>query len=227
MANRVHIDREYDARLVELKQRLVTMGGLVDTMLEQAMRSLVERDSDLARRTIAADEELDRGELESDELCLQILARWQPMASDLRFLTISLKMVTDLERMGDLAVNICERAIELNAQPALQYELLPRMAAVCRSMLQDAVRALVERDADLALAVIRRDDEVDEAYHAVFRALLSLMRTDADLIHRGIHIQSIAKWVERVADHATNLAEQVIFLVRGKDVRHLAYDDAT
>ena len=218
---RAHTDREYEAKLEELRKRLVAMSQRVDLMVESAVRAVIERDAELAQATMQEDREVDRCELECDELCLLVLARWQPMASDLRFITIALKMVTDLERIGDLAVNICERAVQLSMQPELRYETIPKMAAVAREMLDDAVRAFMTHDAELARGVLQRDDEVDEYYHEVFCSVLDLMREDKDLIHRGIHVQSVAKFLERIADHATNLAEQAIFMVAGKDVRHL------
>jgi len=219
---RTHTDREYEAKLEELRTRLVQMADRVDGMLAGSVDALVAHDDALARTTLELDREVDRCELESDELCLLVLARWQPMASDLRFLTIALKMVTDLERMGDLAVNICERAIELNAFPPLEYDNIPKMAVIARGMLQDAVKAFLTRDAALARDVIARDDEVDELYHNAFRAILALMGNEgSELVHRGIHAQSVAKYLERFADHATNLAEQAIFMAAGQDVRHL------
>lgn len=218
---RAHTDREYEAKLDELRQRLVAMAERVDGMVEAAVRAVVTRDTPLAEATIAIDREVDRCELECDELCLLVLARWQPMASDLRSITIALKMVTDLERIGDLAVNICERALQLNAQPAFEYETIPKMVVIVREMLGDAVRAFVDLDSELARTVLPRDDEVDEYYHTVFRALMQLMRDDPTLLDRGIHVQSVAKFLERIGDHATNLAEQAIFMAAGKDVRHL------
>ena len=131
-------------------------------------------------------------------------------------------MVTDLERIGDLAVNICERAIDLNRQPQLApYRDIPRMAEIVQSMVHDAIDAFVEGDAQKAFDVIERDDEVDELYVRVFHDLLTRMRADPDAVERGIHVQSVAKFLERMADHSTNLAEQVIFMVNGKDVRHI------
>ena len=219
---RTHTDREYDAKLDELRQRLVHMAARVEAMVEAAVRALVGHDAALARATMEIDREIDRCELESDELCMLVLARCQPIASDLRFLTTALKMVTDLERMGDLAVNLCERVIDLDDYPPRDYDLVPKMATLAIAMMHDAVRAFVDRDAELARAVLARDDEVDELYHRVFRANLARMgHESAELVHRGIHVQSVAKYLERFADHATNLAEQAIFMVAGMDVRHL------
>ncbi len=216
-----HTDRSYEDELQDLRDRVLRMAGSVEAMLADALRALVQRDADLARRTIEADHEVNRAELEADELCLQILARRQPMASDLRFITLAFKMVTDLERIADLAVNISERAIDLcDGEQILPYDGIERMGTIVHSMIRDAIDAFVEGDEAKARAVIARDDEVDELYVQVFRGLLERMRTDSGAIERAIHVQSVAKFLERMADHGTNLAEQVIFMVKGKDVRH-------
>jgi phosphate transport system protein len=165
---------------------------------------------------------VDGAELAIDEQCLQVLAKRQPVASDLRFLTQTLKMVTDLERIGDLAVNVCERALDLADAPRLVPfpEGIERMSEIVRSMVRDAIDAFVEGDAGKARAVILRDGEVDQLYQRTFKDLLERMRQDSTTIERAIHVQSIAKWLERMADHATNLAEHVIFMIQGEDVRH-------
>ncbi|MBN1945143.1 MAG: phosphate signaling complex protein PhoU [Bradymonadales bacterium] len=218
---KAHTDREFEGELQELRNQLLEMAGRVESMIADSIRALVQRDSDLAVRTIEADNRVDRDELEADDLCLRILARRQPMASDLRFITLALKMVTDLERIGDLAVNICERAIDLNQEPNLKpYEDIPRMAGVVQSMVREAIDAFVTGDVRKARAVVERDDELDELYHRVFRDLLHLMMKDPSGLERGIHIQSVAKFLERMGDHGTNLAEQVVFMVKGKDIRH-------
>lgn len=218
---RLHTDRDYENQLRILREHLLRMAGRVEEMIADAIRALVDRDLDRARRTIAEDEKVDRAEIEADELCLVILAQRQPMASDLRFITLALKMVTDLERIGDLAVNICERAIDLAGEAPLKpWHDVPAMAAIVQSMVRDAIDAFVAKDVDKARAVIERDNEVDDLYGQVFRDVLGIMRSDAATVERGIHVQSVAKWLERMADHATNLAEQVVFLVRGTDIRH-------
>ena len=218
---KTHTDREYENQLRELREELLLMAGRVEKMIEESVRSLVQRDVDLAKRTIESDHKVNRAEIDIDTRCMVILAKRQPMASDLRSITLSLKMVTDLERIGDLAVNICERAIDLSAAPQLKsWEDVPRMASIVQSMVRDAIDAFVAKDADKAQAVIDRDDEVDELYTRVFRDILAIMLKDAGTVQRGIHVQSVAKWLERMADHATNIAEQVIFMIRGQDVRH-------
>jgi phosphate transport system protein len=221
-----HTNREYENELKRLRERLLRMAGRVEQMIADSVRALVEQDADLARRTIEADRLVDRAEVETDELCLVILARRQPVASDLRFITLSLKMVTDLERIGDLAVNICERAIDLGQEPPLKpWVDVPRMAAIAQGMVRDAIDAFVAGDAERAQSVVDRDASLDELYTRVFRELLAAMLHDASKVERGIHAQSVAKWLERMGDHATNLAEQVVFMVKGKDIRHVAKHD--
>jgi phosphate transport system protein len=201
------------------------MAGHIEAMIANAIRALVERDVNLARRTIETDHKVNQAEMDIDELCLVILAKRQPMGSDLRFLTLALKMVTDLERIGDLAVNICERAIDLAAEPPLSggYDDMIRTAELVQSMVRDAIDAFVHADDIKAQDVINRDDEVDELYHQLFRAILQTMMRDPSTIQVGIHLQSVAKWLERIADHSTNLAELVVFMVNGKDIRHVGH----
>ena len=217
-----HTDREYASKLQNVRESLLMMAGRVEAMIARSMEALTTRDPDLARQVVASDREVNQLEIDTDELCLQILARWQPVASDLRFVTKALKMVTDLERIGDLAVNISERVIDLSSAPPLgHYERIPKMGTLVQAMVRDAIDAFVELDATRARAVIARDDEVDDLYTAVFSEVLHLMLEDSARIHRGIHVQSVAKWLERIGDHACNLAEEVIFMVKGKDIRHL------
>jgi phosphate transport system protein len=221
---RAHTDREYDNQLRQLRDRLLLMAGHIEAMIANAIRALVERDVNLARRTIETDHKVNQAEIDIDELCLVILAKRQPMGSDLRFITLAFKMVTDLERIGDLAVNICERAIALAAEPPLgSYDDMIRTADLVQSMVRDAIDAFVHADDIKAQDVINRDDEVDELYHQLFRDILQMMMRDASTIQRGIHVQSVAKWLERIADHSTNLAELVVFMVNGKDIRHVGH----
>ena len=221
MSPSLHSDRQYEADLRQLRERLLLMAGRVEEMIERSVRALVERDAALAKATIESDHKVNRAEIEIDEHCLLVLVKRQPMASDLRFVTHSLKMVTDLERIGDLAVNICERAIDLAPFPMLRpCEEIPDMAAIVEAMVKGAIDAFVARDSRSAEEVMARDDEVDEYYHAIFRKTLALMIDDPRLVERGVHVQSVAKYLERIGDHATNLAEHVIFMVRAKDVRH-------
>lgn len=216
-----HTDRAFDGELRDLRDRLLLMASRVDDMIASSVRAIVERDPELARKTIETDRKVNGDEVTTDELCLRILARRQPVAGDLRFVTLALKMVTDLERIGDLAVNISERALDLATEPPLPaYAELPRMSELVQSMVRDAIDAFVSRDAAKAKAVLTRDDEIDELYHKLFRELLAQMAKDSSLLERGIHVQSVAKFLERMGDHSTNLAEQVVFLVEGTDIRH-------
>lgn len=221
---RAHTDREYDNQLRQVRDKLLLMAGHVEAMIANAIKALVERDVILARRTIENDHTVNRFEVETDELCLVILAKRQPMASDLRFITLALKMVTDLERIGDLAVNVCERAIDLSSEPPMRdYDDIVRTADLTQTMVRDAIDAFVHADDEKAQRVIDRDAEVDALYQETFRDLLRHMLADPQVIQRGIHLQSVAKWLERIADHSTNIAEQVVFMVKGKDIRHLGH----
>jgi phosphate transport system protein len=225
MGHRLHTDREYEQELHRLRQQLLHMGAKVEEMIASSMKSLVQRDSELARQMIAADDKIDRMEVETDELCLRVLARRQPVASDLRFLTTSLKLVTDLERIGDLGVNICERVLELNEEPALKpYVDLPKMSEAAQAMVREALDAFVASDAEKARHVIEMDSTVDAYYGQIFRELLTYMMEDPKNIFRATRLQSIAKYLERIGDHATNLAEEVVFMVKGKDIRHGGFD---
>jgi phosphate transport system protein len=218
---RAHTDREYEGQLEELRERLLRMAGVVEQMIVDAVRAVLTQDRALAELTIERDTTVNRLEVESDELCLLILAKRQPLASDLRFVTLSLKMVTDLERIGDLAVNICERAIDLAGHPQpWPWDAIETMARLVRAMIGDSIQAFVERDVDKAQHVAEQDIRVDELYWQIFRTALEIMRKQPNTVHDGIHVQSIAKFLERMGDHGTNLAEQVVFMIRGKDIRH-------
>jgi phosphate transport system protein len=221
MDTRQHTDREYEQELGHLREQLLVMGSRVEEIIGGSMRALMERDASLAERMIEADRTIDRLEVELDGQCMQILARRQPVASDLRFITLVLKVVTDLERMGDLAVNISERVLELTGEvPLKPYVDLPRMATEAQSMLRDALDAFVAKDAERARQVIDRDQMVDDLYGQVFRELLTYMMENSKNVYRATRLQSIAKYLERIGDHATNLAEMVVFMVKGSDIRH-------
>jgi phosphate transport system protein len=222
MFGREHTDREYEHELRQLREQLLVMGSHVERIIGDSIQALIERDSKLAEGTIAADKIVDRMEVELDGLCLQILARRQPVASDLRFITLVLKVVTDLERIADLGVNICERVIELSTEPQLKpYVDIPHMGREAQAMLREVLDAFVAKDAERARKVIDRDQVVDALYAQVFRELLTFMMESAHNVYRATRLQSVAKYIERMADHTTNLAEMVIFMVDGQDVRHL------
>ena len=218
---REHLSKRFDTDLNEIREKLLEMGGKVEVMLANAMQSLVERDSELAGRTIAFDHEINHLEMEIDEKCLEVLARRQPAARDLRFVTLALKIVTDLERIGDQCVNICKRATELNQEPSLKpYIDLPRMAQAASVMVKEALDAFVRYDDALAAKVCQDDQVVDDLNEQIQRELLTYMMGDPATISRAIKINQVSKCLERIADHATNVAEMVIFMVKGKDIRH-------
>ncbi len=218
----LHTNRQYEEELRELRAGLLKMGGLVERQIAEAMEALVGRDTPLARQVIQRDEEVNRMDVESDERCIRLLALHQPAASDLRFITTGLKITTDLERIGDNAVNIAERVIELNEEPQLKpYIDLPRMASITQSMVKDSIDAFMRNDTGLADQVIARDDEVDSLNRQVYRELLSHMAEDARSIRRATRILFTSKCLERIADHATNIAEMVTFMVKGRMIRHM------
>lgn len=221
VTDRRHTDRVYEAQLESVRRNLIVMAGRVEEMIAHSVQALVERDAELARRTIEQDAKVNFGEVETDELCLQILARRQPLASDLRFITLALKMVTDLERIGDLAVSISHRAIDMAGSPPLKpWRDIPRMADIVQGMVREAIDSFVRGDDAQARAVIERDESVDEIYTLVVTEMLGVMTADGANVERGLHVLSVAKFLERMADHATNIAEQVVFLIEGKDIRH-------
>ena len=218
---REHISAVFDAELNDLKQSILVMGGKVELMIANSVKSLVERDTQLAERTIAMDHEVNTAEVSIDERCKELLALRQPAARDLRFITIALKIVTDLERMGDQCANIAKRARELNEEPPLKpYIDIPRMAHWSEVMVKEALDAFVRGDAELAVKVCKDDSFVDDLNIQIQRELLTFMIEDPSTISRAMKLNYISKSLERIADHATNIAEMVIFMVKGKDIRH-------
>ena len=217
------MQRHFHEELETLKQTLLAMGGLVEDQIRRVLRALVERDSDLAQEVIDRDREVNSYDVEVDEKCVELLALHQPTAGDLRFITTAMKIVTDLERIGDQAVNIGQRVLELNREPQLKpYIDLPRMAEQAQRMVKESLDAFVARDTELARQVCGEDDAVDALKEQIFRELLTFMMEDPKTIPRAIRLILISRFLERVADHATNIAEDVIFWVRGADVRHHA-----
>jgi phosphate transport system protein len=211
----------FEEELQGLKQRLLTMGALVEERAHRAVRSLIDRRLDEAELVIKSDQEVNDLQIEIDHRCLTLLALQQPAASDLRLITAALKINDDLERIGDQAVNIAENVIKILPQAPLKPLIdIPRMADIAQSMTRDALDAFVKRDADLARSVLKRDDAVDELKDQVFRELLTYMMADPGTIQRALALILISRNIERIADHATNIAEDVIFLVEAKDVRH-------
>jgi phosphate transport system protein len=217
-----HTDKRYEEDLKKLREDILYMGGLVEDQIQKAVNSLVNRDSDLADTIIQRDQEVNRMDVEIDELCIRLLALHQPAARDLRFITTGLKITTDLERIGDMAVNICERALELNREPQLKpYIDIPRMAQISQRMIRESLDAFVREDTDLALKVCKDDQQVDDLNSQIFRETVSFMIEDPHTINRAMKIGFISKYLERIADHATNIGEMVVFMVKGKSIRHL------
>ena len=218
---RIPMSKDYEHELSVLRERLLLMAGRVEQMIAHSVRAFVNRDNELARDTIILDRIVNREEIEIDDQCSRILLAWELSPYDLRFVTRALKMVTDLERIADLAVNISERAIDVSTEVVVEhYGDIPVLADHVERMVRDAIDAFVTENADEAHDVIVRDDVADDLYNQIFDDVLEVMKKDPSAIHRGIHAQSVAKFLERVADHATNIAEQVVFLVSGEDIRH-------
>ena len=217
-----HTNRQYEEDLRGLRAGLLKMGGLVERQIAEAVEALVNRDSEHAREVIQRDDEVNKMDTDNDEQCIRLLALHQPTASDLRFITTGLKITTDLERIGDNAVNICERALELNEEPQLKpYIDIPRMAEVAQSMVKDSIDAFMRNDIELAQEVIDRDDVVDDLQHQIYRELLSYMAEEPRTIGCATKILFVSKYLERIADHATNIAEMVVFMVNGKNIKHM------
>jgi phosphate transport system protein len=215
------MQRHFHEELEALKQTLLAMGGLVEDQIRRAMRALLERDDVIAQDVIDRDRQVNTYDVEVDEQCVNLLALHQPAAGDLRFITTAMKIVTDLERIGDQAVNIAQRALELNREPQLKpYIDLPRMADKAQRMVKESLDAFVARDTALARQVCGEDAEVDALKEQIFRELLTYMMEDPRTVSRAIRVILISRFMERVADHATNIAEMVIYLVEGKMVRH-------
>jgi phosphate transport system protein len=199
------------------------MAGLVEEAIRNAVEALVKRNTALAEKTIAEDEGINQMEIVIDDWCLKLLALHQPLAADLRFITSAMRICIELERMGDQAVNISERAISLNQEPQLKpYIDIPRMAEIAQSMVKDVLDAFVNGDANLARSVCARDDQVDALNDQVFRELLTYMMSDSKTITRAVHLIIVGRCLERIADHATNIAEGVIFMVKALVIKHRA-----
>jgi phosphate transport system protein len=216
-----HTSREFERELKTLKERLLAMGGRAEQQISRAVESLAHQDNRLAEQVIADDMRIDQDEVEIDELAFLILARRQPVASDLRFLMLALKIVTDLERIGDLAVNIAKREQELSRfSPSSVLSQLTELARRVLAALRNALDAFVTADAVTAENVIRDDAEIDALNTQLISTLLSDERLDARDLARALATSSVSRYLERIGDHATNIAEMVIYYVRGRDVRH-------
>jgi phosphate transport system protein len=219
MEKHTHFQRELET----LKENLLKMATLVEEAIQNAIESLVKRDDELAKKTFQGEDQINALEITIDDMCLKLLALRQPMAVDLRFITSAMKIVTDLERMGDQAVNIAERAVSLNQAPQLKpYIDIPRMAEIAQSMVKDVLDSFVKGDSKLARSVCERDDVVDGLNDQVFRELLTYMISDPKTITRAVHVMIVSRCLERIADHATNIAEDVIFVVDARVIKHRA-----
>ena len=216
-----HTSKEFEQELRTLREKLATMGERAAQQIASAMKSLEERDDDLARDVIRGDAEIDRAENEIDELAMQILATRQPVASDLRFITMSLKFVVDLERIGDLAAGIAKRVLELNRLAPLETRGdLQRMATLAQKNLHAALDAFVRQDAEKATALIAADVEIDKLNANLFAALVAQVVTDPSTVTRILPFTSICRYLERIGDHVKNLAEEVVYMVKATDLRH-------
>jgi len=213
--------RHLHTHLENIRLRLIEMGAQVETMIATATRGLVERDEALIAQVIERDTQVDRMEVEIDDDCHSVLARNQPTAIDMRFLVSVMKITSDLERMADSAVNVAQAARQLNREPPLQtYVDLPRMSGRVQAMVRESLDAFVSRDSALAASICKQDDEVDRLYRSIFAELVELMRRDNTSVPRALHLLLVARNFERIADHATNIAEDVIYYVEGRDIRH-------
>jgi len=215
------MERQFDAELNALNEKLLHMARLAEESVSLAVKSLKERNEAFAQEVFKRETDVNLLEIDIDEICMRLLALRQPVASDLRFITSAMKIGSDLERVGDLAVNIAEVSLELLKQPALKPLLdIPRMASLAQGMIRDSLNAFVNRDEKLARAVCERDDEVDSLNDQVFRELLTYMMNDPATIDRSVGLILIGRHLERIADHATNIGEDVIYLVLGKTIKH-------
>ena len=215
------IERPFDEELKSLKEKLLEMAARAEEQIALAVRGLKDREEKLACQVLDREESINLLDIEIDEMCMRFLALRQPMATDLRFITSAMKISSDLERIADLAVNIAERTIDLLKQPELKPLIdIPRMAEMAQAMVRDALNAFVNGDEALARDVCQRDDQVDQLNDQVFRELLTYMMQEPGTISRAVDLILVGRHLERIADHATNIGEDVIYMVRGKTIKH-------
>jgi phosphate transport system protein len=215
------MERPFDEELKTLKEKLLEMASLAEESIALAVKCLKERREELALDVMRGEEKINHLEIEIDELCMRLLALRQPMATDLRFITSAMKITGDLERIGDQSVNIIERAVDLLKVPQLKPLIdIPRMADLAQNMVRDAINAFINRDDCLARDVCERDDQVDKLNQQVFRELLTYMMQDGTTITRAVDLILVGRHLERIADHATNIGEDVIYMVKGKTIKH-------
>ena len=214
------VRHNFDQDLESLRQDLVRMGEIVQTAIKDAVDALARRDKDLARTVMAGDDIIDRMQVEIEDRCISLIARQQPVATDLRILGTGLKITTDLERIGDHAFDIAKIVLLIGDEPLIKPLVdIPRMAEIAQNMLKDSLQAYLKLDIELAEQVCRADDRVDELYHQVFRELLTYMLEDAKKINQATQLIFVARYLERIADHSTNVAEWVIYLATGERLR--------
>ena len=225
MASSEHIVRHFQEELEQLKARLLEMGGLAEEQVRLAAKGLVDRDLGLIDRVMVGDGSLNALHIEIDQRCFTLLALYQPMAVDLRSIVAAVKINTDLERVGDLAINIVEAARQyVQHAPVKKLIDIPRMATIAQTMLRDALDAFVRRDTAMAQGVLDQDDLLDELKTQIFRELITYMLQDPSTIEPALDLILISRHLERIGDHATNVAEDVIFMVSARDVRHHAQE---
>jgi phosphate transport system protein len=225
MEEKRHTSSHYEKELQEIKNGLIFLGALTEKAILAAMKSLSERNSDIAHKVIGADEEIDKLDTELEERCIKVLALRQPTAIDLRFITTAIKITGHLERIGDMAVNIAEKAIQLNAEPQLKpYMDLPRMAEIVAEMIKNSLDSFIRNDLSMAEKVRQAEQVTDDLNEQIFRELLTFMMEDSHSIHRSLMIMQVSKNLERIADHAKGIADMVTYMVTGECVRHQTCD---
>ncbi|MBA2124295.1 phosphate transport system regulatory protein PhoU [bacterium Unc6] len=219
------MQRHFDEELNLLKENLLRMAALAESRVRSCIDALVSRDEEIAKKVIESDEQINNMQMEVDETCLKLIALHQPTAIDLRFLTMTMKISDELERIGDLAVNIAECSQKLITEPLLKRLIdIPRMARLAENMVKSSIDAFVRWDAELAKTVCENDNEVDGLKDQILRELLTYMMEDQKTITRAIELILVSRHLERIADHATNIAEDVIYMVKGEDIRHHAME---
>ena len=215
--------RHFEEELENLRDRLLEMSGLVEDSVYRSIQSLIEKDEVAAQQVLQNEARINRMEIEIDELATSLLARVQPMATDLRFITAAMKINNDLERMGDISVNIVRRTLTLLREPPAKHLVdIPNMATLAQSMIRKSLDAFVRKDAELARSILTSDDVIDQLRDTAYEELIALMEQDPTTVRQSINLMFIARALERLADHATNIAEDVLFLVEGVEVRHHA-----
>ena len=226
MQERKHTSSHYEMELQDIKNNLIYLGALTENAIRLAMKSLTDRDTDMANQVIANDYEIDKMDKEIEEKCIKMLALRQPTAVDLRFITTAIKITGHLERIGDMAVNIAEKVVQLNEEPKLKpYIDLPHMSGIVEKMVAKALDSLIKRDLVIADEVRKIEQEVDDLNEQIFRELLTFMMEDSKSIHRALLIMHVSKNLERIADHAQGIADMVTYMITGENVRHLSKDE--